>query len=749
MSKTKLFANLLPVVYQQIIHGCKNPFCENVYCRSCQNNRVYTFYDGASLNSQLVVTTALDKNLSLICDVPVKFLLSRSKFSQFNSKFCMFDAVDMRMDQEVHGTFEETDRVLPVPFDSDLIAARVLVTRPLESFRAFGSFLSTGTSSLREAFLNARSYFLMMLHSRLRERFLGTLRDLMGRPGAPAPLSQNAVMPLAYTLLAQVQHPDFEICFVEASNLVARATDEFRAALQGGLENILSEVPEEPRGKVFGLLSAAAKQRVVLPLVVESSRVAEILTRDRLSPESVTEISAGLHILDLSWRLNETFHVFEPKYFNNEVLNDFKQYNLSQDLRAFIETDGFSFLRHPYLFSPRTKSRLMKAELRHIHSAVAPVLPFMFPFPMFRGEIRVPKRHTIVVSRENIIQDTITQLSKATPDQLSSELRVVFRGEPGIDEGGVSTEFFHIITRRLLSPNFGMFTYNPRTRFFWFNKWLDLSGPDASALLLQFELIGKVFGLAMSNSVNINARFPPVFYKKLVRPDAPLHLSDLAPLDPPLHRSLTEVLAYDGEDFTDVFGLVFAVDKEWLGHRSAHPLVEGGEHIDVTLENRAQFVELYVEFELQRSIERQFDAFRRGFFAVLKCRTFALLTPHDLRLALNGLSFIGLGRLQPFSSYEGFEGAEHVVRWFWEVVQDLPKSKQRKLLQFVTGSDRLPVEGMESLRFKIHANGSNDMMLPTSHVCFNVLMLPKYSSKAVLRERLLTAIENAEGFGLK
>lgn len=33
--------------------------------------------------------------------------------------------------------------------------------------------------------------------------------------------------------------------------------------------------------------------------------------------------------------------------------------------------------------------------------------------------------------------------------------------------------------------------------------------------------------------------------------------------------------------------------------------------------------------------------------------------------------------------------------------------------------------------------------------CFNYLLLPDYSSKEKLRSRLLTAIENSQGFGLQ
>lgn len=37
------------------------------------------------------------------------------------------------------------------------------------------------------------------------------------------------------------------------------------------------------------------------------------------------------------------------------------------------------------------------------------------------------------------------------------------------------------------------------------------------------------------------------------------------------------------------------------------------------------------------------------------------------------------------------------VRWFWEVAQSLPPPRQRRLLAFVTGTDRLPIRGLAAL----------------------------------------------------
>ena len=62
---------------------------------------------------------------------------------------------------------------------------------------------------------------------------------------------------------------------------------------------------------------------------------------------------------------------------------------------------------------------------------------------------------------------------------------------------------------------------------------------------------------------------------------------------------------------------------------------------------------------------------------------------------------------------------------------------------------RAPVEGLSALKLIIQRGSPDTDRLPTSHTCFNVLLLPEYASKEKLRNRLMTAIENAQGFGLQ
>jgi hypothetical protein len=82
-------------------------------------------------------------------------------------------------------------------------------------------------------------------------------------------------------------------------------------------------------------------------------------------------------------------------------------------------------------------------------------------------------------------------------------------------------------------------------------------------------------------------------------------------------------------------------------------------------------------------------------------------------------------------------------------VHAMTPEQQTKLLLFVTGSPRAPIGGLAKLPFVVQRNGGDSNRLPTASTCFNILLLPQYESEERLRERLLKAIDECAGFGLK
>ncbi len=101
------------------------------------------------------------------------------------------------------------------------------------------------------------------------------------------------------------------------------------------------------------------------------------------------------------------------------------------------------------------------------------------------------------------------------------------------------------------------------------------------------------------------------------------------------------------------------------------------------------------------------------------------------------------------TSYEdGYNESHPVIKMFWQVVKSWSTEQKKLLLNFVTGSDRIPITGLASLTFIIQRNGPDSDRLPTSLTCFGRLLLPEYSSKEKLEKVLLKSILNGKGFGL-
>jgi len=91
--------------------------------------------------------------------------------------------------------------------------------------------------------------------------------------------------------------------------------------------------------------------------------------------------------------------------------------------------------------------------------------------------------------------------------------------------------------------------------------------------------------------------------------------------------------------------------------------------------------------------------------------------------------------------------SDEVIQWFWQCVRSWPAERKSRLLQFATGTSRIPVNGFKDLqgsdgprRFTIEKSG-DPSQLPKSHTCFNRIDLPPYRDYATLEHKLTLAVE--------
>lgn len=409
--------------------------------------------------------------------------------------------------------------------------------------------------------------------------------------------------------------------------------------------------------------------------------------------------------------------------------------------RGASNSKEFSFLAHAFVLTPAVKAlglyydnRIRMYSERHL-SVIQMLVGGAPANPYLRLNVR----------RDHLIDDALHRLelvAMESPSSLKKQLVVEFEGEQGIDEGGVSKEFFQLVVEEIFNPDIAMFTLNGETQTYWFN-------PTSFESDAQFKLIGIILGLAIYNNVILDVHFPMVVYRKLLGRKGTFH--DLLDWNPVLATGLQQLLDYKGDDMEEVFMQTFRITyKDVFGCVLAHDLKENGDAILVNQDNKWEFVDLYTDFLLNTSIQKQFGAFRRGFLLVTEDSPLEVLfRPEEVELLVCGSKNFDFNALEESTEYDGgYSAGSPIIRHFWELVHEFSQEQKRKLLQFATGSDRVPVGGLSKLKLVIARHGTDSERLPTAHTCFNVLLLPEYSSKEKLADRLLKAINYSKGFGM-
>ncbi|KAI9476533.1 MAG: hypothetical protein EXX96DRAFT_301624 [Benjaminiella poitrasii] len=408
--------------------------------------------------------------------------------------------------------------------------------------------------------------------------------------------------------------------------------------------------------------------------------------------ESDWKIASAARVMALLFATNHQSN----KVHISEFYNTMADYiNLMGDFESWqSQTGKFAFCQYPFLISMGSKMKIVESDAKQQMETKWREAFFNM---IFHQKISNPYL-ILRVSRTNLIDDSLRQLAQNEMD-LKKSLRIEFVGEDGVDAGGLRKEWFLLLVRSLFDPQFGMFTYDEDSNLCWFN-------PSSFETEDQFFLVGVVLGLAIYNSTILDIHLPLACYKKLL--NIPVNLLDLKAFRPALAKGLEHLLDFEG-DIENVFCRSFIADIEAFGERQCVPLIPGGDQIMVTQSNKQKFVSLYVDFLLNKSIERQFGAFKRGFYLVCGGNALSLFRPEEIELLIRGSDEpLAIDELKGQTEYIGFDENEETIVNFWSIVKAMEPEMQRKLLMFVTGSDRIPATGASQMHLKIMCGNNGD-----------------------------------------
>jgi hypothetical protein len=143
------------------------------------------------------------------------------------------------------------------------------------------------------------------------------------------------------------------------------------------------------------------------------------------------------------------------------------------------------------------------------------------------------------------------------------------------------------------------------------------------------------------------------------------------------------------------------------------------------------------------------NSFADGIAAVIPLEALAIFTSTELRDIFCGNEDIDVDLLHKVVEYEGYTENDAVIMYFWEVLREMTRDERKLFLQFVWARNRMPSKQSDfEAPFKIQKDMKNadgdgcDLALPSASTCFFSLSLPPYSSKEILKEKLLFAIQN-------
>ncbi|XP_057685041.1 itchy E3 ubiquitin protein ligase b [Corythoichthys intestinalis] len=367
-------------------------------------------------------------------------------------------------------------------------------------------------------------------------------------------------------------------------------------------------------------------------------------------------------------------------------------------------------------------------------------------FRFWCQQLSMPQHIKINVSRKTLFEDSFQQIMSFNAQDLRRRLWIIFPGEEGLDYGGVAREWFFLLSHEVLNPMYCLFEYAGKENYCLQINPASYINPDH---LKYFKFIGRFIAMALFHSKFIDTGFSLPFYKRIL--NKPLALKDLESVDPEFYNSLIWIKDNNIEECG--LEMFFCVDKEILGEISTHDLKPGGGDIQVTEENKEEYIRLVAEWRLSRGVEEQTQAFFEGFNEVLPQQYLQYFDAKELEVMLCGMQEIDLADWQRNTIYRHYPRGSKQILWFWQFVKDMDNEKRMRLLQFVTGTCRLPVGGFADLmgsngpqKFCIEKVGKENW-LPRSHTCFNRLDLPPYKSYEQLKEKLMFAIEETEGFG--
>ncbi|KAJ1457406.1 hypothetical protein M885DRAFT_582335 [Pelagophyceae sp. CCMP2097] len=365
---------------------------------------------------------------------------------------------------------------------------------------------------------------------------------------------------------------------------------------------------------------------------------------------------------------------------------------------------------------------------------------------------------TMEVRRAHVVADSLRRFEGVSLDRLrGSALRARFRGEAGVDAGGIAREWFHVVASEMFSVEFGLFecrreaghaqNVNPASGAAAFEAFRRRGRTRTISQARYFRFAGRFVAKAIRERVALPLTLALPLLKHVL--SVPLSFSDLEYVDAESFQSYAWLRDNAG---AEALSLDFTVQTS-DGTGKVLELLPGGAGIAVTDDNKAHYLACVLRYRVLDSVKAQLVAFLKGFDDVLPREVLCVFDYQELQLLVGGQRTIDVDDWRRHTRYLGAFaslGEKHgTVANFWRCVEKFDATDRARLCQFATGTPQLPPSGFKALvgddgRFCNFTLTSLPRALgvwPRAHTCFNRIDLPLYESLEELESYLSLSIQ--------
>ncbi|XP_075956095.1 putative E3 ubiquitin-protein ligase HERC6 isoform X2 [Anarhichas minor] len=514
---------------------------------------------------------------------------------------------------------------------------------------------------------------------------------------------------------------------------------------------IIGELPEKTLATLRRWWASLSPAILMRHILVFRNALAFMLRNGLLATHNpgVKYLLEALKLLYKANKAGKSYKVPLSTFYVEEIrtsvtpLTDVTLWNQLSKVEDDVDTPAI-FCRYPFLFT-----LVCKVEVFNIHSSLIKGVQHMLhnmaswcpeeiwldgpdaaPAPVFQLTLR----------RTHLVEDTFRQLRTADHCAFKRELLVQFAEDRKLTNVNKRDFFLHVF-EDLMAPESEMFMYNESNTLAWFP-------PRPKVEEKTYFLFGVLCGLALYNYNIVHMPVPLVLFKKLLRVKP--SLDDMKEFEPVMAESWRCMLEDYAPNIVKKMEIPFTAT--WGGEEVELDPTETGKL--VTAANKKEFVDAFIDYAFNKSVAGVFEAFKKGFFKVCDIDVVEFFQPEELQAVMVGQENYNWDVLKENTVYEGEYHKQHAnIVTFWEVFEKLTAEEKKKFLLFVTGCNRVPFLGMESIKMRVAVlPDATEIHLPESLTCHCLLLLPiyqRYPVKRTMKTRLREAINHNRGFWKK